>query len=519
VQARTATALLAFTGVFVLGAVSASGHSGRPAGSVTGSDPAGDVTAQGLTAPERDAIDIVSIKAIGKEGRGVVVTVTFKGNFSALIGKGNLKNAVAALILRGKTEGSSAGVVTLGPGPLGTAARHTRSTKVGAVRAGRQLSFFVAGPGYGSVASVEAEVLVQPPALGVRTTAGLAPPVPPEHIKDAVWAAFLAAVFDDGATVSDPQPFVFEKSDNEAMLKVIDGLISRLGRVEVVEGVSPPLLTELSDLGDLSVLLRHALVNDRETGSVLSAGLRIEAGGLVVNAKNNGPNPFDALRIGLLGGVHHTGARLLTGPGSCGPGTGPSDVLCTLGTPLAPGATATVFISTDKTYDVAKGVNLFGRIPGQSVFAGPFPSAATPSACECADITVNAGVADGNVTNPRGPVSLSLIMNWTMTCAGDSGACAGRITVDPPGDLKVTSPPGGTAACTGKVGCPDTSKGRFVVRMTSAEDLHKENHDVPIAVKIVCKSGKSFVQVRTAQLVLHFGAHALLDEKLSDLRA
>ena len=41
------------------------------------------------------------------------------------------------------------------------------------------------------------------------------------------------------------------------------------------------------------------------------------------------------------------------------------------------------------------------------------------------DITVNAGVAHGNVENPRGPVHLSLIMNWTMTCSGGSGSTGG----------------------------------------------------------------------------------------------
>ncbi len=105
-----------------------------------------------------------------------------------------------------------------------------------------------------------------------------------------------------------------------------------------------------------------------------------------------------------------------------------------------------------------------------------------------------------------------------MSCAGSSGACEGRVTVVPPGDLKVATPPGATAACTGKPNCPDTSKGRFVVRMTSADDLHKANQNVAIPVKIFCKSGASFVQVRTGQLVLHFGAHALLDARHSDLR-
>jgi hypothetical protein len=133
--------------------------------------------------------------------------------------------------------------------------------------------------------------------------------------------------------------------------------------------------------------------------------------------------------------------------------------------------------------------------------------------------TVNVGVAHGHVVNPRAPVRLSLIMNWTMTCAGSSGACTGRITVVPPGDLEVTRKPGATADWAGKPNCPGMSKGRFVVRMVSAEDLHKENHDVVIPVKIFCNSGASFVQVRTGQVLLHFGADALLDARHSDLRA
>ena len=124
------------------------------------------------------------------------------------------------------------------------------------------------------------------------------------------------------------------------------------------------------------------------------------------------------------------------------------------------------------------------------------------------------------MTNPRGPVHLSLIMDWTMTCAGSTGACSGQITVVPSGDLKLTSPTNSSAACVGKPNCPATSKGRFVARMTSAEDLHNTgpgHHDVPITVKIYCKSGKSLVIARTALLVLYFGTNGLLDPKLSDL--
>ena len=506
---------LVVAGALALGTVSAGAH---PGGLVTGSDPAGDVTAPGLTPAERDAIDIVSITAIGKEGLGVLVTVTFKGNFAGLIGRGNLKNAAALVVLRGASANASSGVVSLGAGPLGTVLRRTRSAQVGAVRQGRQVMFFVAGPGYSSVASVTAEVLVNPPALGYRTTAGVTGE-PPRHIPDDVWALVLNQPPSDmSPMIGDAKSTFLSSIQTKTMLGSITGAITFFDRLERTIGADPVLINESNSLGDLSILLRYALLTDRDNGNMLSAGLRLDLGGLVVDAKNTGPQPLDALRIGLLGGIHHTGARLISGSGTCGPGTGPSDVLCVLAKPLVPGGTATVLISTDKTYDVSKGVDLFGRIPGQSAFAGPFASNVAPTACACADIVVNAGVAHGNVENPRGPVHLSLIMNWTMACSGGSGACAGRITVVPPGDLQVTSPPGATAACAGKPGCPETSKGRFVVRMVSAADLHKENHDVAIPVKIFCKSGASFVQVRTGQLVLHFGAHALLDARHSDLR-
>src|SRR2546423_13638638 len=153
---------VAVAGALVFGAVSAGA---RPGGAVTGSDPPGDIAAAGLTAAERDAIDIVSITAIGKEGLGVLVTVTFKGNFAGLIGRGNLKNAAAFVVLRGASADASSGVVTLGLGPLGTVLRRTRSAQVGAVRQGRQVMFFVKGPGDSSVASGTAEGIRAAPSL------------------------------------------------------------------------------------------------------------------------------------------------------------------------------------------------------------------------------------------------------------------------------------------------------------------------------------------------------------------
>jgi hypothetical protein len=517
VQARTGTALLVITGIFVLGAVSASGHSGRPAGSVTGSDPAGDVTAPGLTPAERAAIDLVSVRATGREGLGVVVTATFKGNFTGLIGSGHLKDAAAVLVLKGKTAGSSAGVVSLGAGGEGTVLRHTRSTKVGAVRNGRQVTFFVAGPGYGSVASVGVEVLVNPPALGVRTTAGRALDAPP-HIADGNWGKVLEQKPDDAGAVIDDAPLILTTSELRDLLASVGKAMTRVQITEFSVGPSPVLLAQYDSLYAFSLDVRRLLAQGGP--SPLSGTVTNEPDGIVVLTRNTGQGLYDAIRIGLGAGVHHTGARLLGAlAGRCGPGIGPSDVLCTFNSPLGPGASASVKITTDQPYPPESPVDLFARPAGEAVFAGPFVVGGPAAACECLDLSAHVGIAHGNVVNPRGPVHLSLIMNWTMSCSGGSGACAGQITVVPSGDLKVTSPAGATAACAGKAGCPDTSTGRFVVRMTSAQDLHKENHNVPIAVKIFCKSGATLVHVRTAELLLHFGAHGLLDAKHSDLKA
>src|SRR5262245_36950088 len=112
-----------------LGAASANGRPDRPAGDVSGRDAAGDVQAAGLTAAEQAAIDVVSVRATGKEGLGVLVTATFRGNFTALVGRGNLKSAAAVLVLKGK-DGGSAGIVSFGAGPKGTVLRRSRSTQV-----------------------------------------------------------------------------------------------------------------------------------------------------------------------------------------------------------------------------------------------------------------------------------------------------------------------------------------------------------------------------------------------------
>src|SRR5919198_4013011 len=88
-------ALAAIAGVGAL-ALSAAG------GDVRGSDRAGDVRAAGLSAKERAALDIRSVRVTGEEGLGAFVVVKLGGNLEQAIGRGHLKNAVVGIVLHPK---------------------------------------------------------------------------------------------------------------------------------------------------------------------------------------------------------------------------------------------------------------------------------------------------------------------------------------------------------------------------------------------------------------------------------
>ena len=139
------------------------------AGTDSKRDRAGDVHARGLTTGQRRALDVVSVTARGESSAGLFVTATFRGNFERLIGRGRLRRGLAALVVRPKSAGqSSAGVVTRGPGIVGETLHRTRSGDVGVVRAGRKLSFFIAGMGVDDVDTIEVRVFSRSPRPRAR---------------------------------------------------------------------------------------------------------------------------------------------------------------------------------------------------------------------------------------------------------------------------------------------------------------------------------------------------------------
>ncbi len=180
--------LLAIVGAAVLSTVAL-------AGDVTGRDSFGDVRTPGLTAAERAAIDVVRVEAVGQSNLGVVVTATFRGNFEQLVGRGHLKTALAALVLVPKTgAGSPAGVVTQGPDE-GTVLRKARSTKVGAIRDGKTVTFYVVGGGYENVAAVEVRTLAKvPPSTSRRLYQDV-----PGELSSRVWNDVLRSPTDRAA--------------------------------------------------------------------------------------------------------------------------------------------------------------------------------------------------------------------------------------------------------------------------------------------------------------------------------
>lgn len=191
---------------------------------------AGDVKATGLTKAERDALDVVSVDVAGQEGIGLFVTVTFKGNFEQAVGRGHLKDAYAALVLvPEKGKGAPAGVITQGAGPLGRVYRHTKSKDVGAVRDGKALTFFVAGPGAGNVATIQVLTRAQAPKGAKRTPAAAAEEIP--YIAGGIfrkWRTTPADVVGIGEWVDHQEDL--DCDELEDLLDEIDSRLAELRR-------------------------------------------------------------------------------------------------------------------------------------------------------------------------------------------------------------------------------------------------------------------------------------------------
>jgi hypothetical protein len=166
--------VLAVMASLVVGVVTAT------AGDVTGRDRLGDVKAPALTRAERDALDVVSLRAIGEEGLGMVAVATFRGNIEKALGRGHLKKGLVALILRPANASQNPAALATRGTALDNVLRKTRSEQVGAVRSGRTITFFIGGAGYSNVARVEIRSFASLPLGSTRR-----PAAGPPRLSDA----------------------------------------------------------------------------------------------------------------------------------------------------------------------------------------------------------------------------------------------------------------------------------------------------------------------------------------------
>lgn len=153
----------------------------------------------GLTRAERAALDIARIQASGKEGLGVVVEVTFKGNAERRLGRGHLKRAGVAVILRPKSSRVRSTVLaTAGAGLKQRLLIRSRSKKVGAVRDGRKLTFFLRGSGFSGVKDIDVKSFASLPKAKRRArSAALLPDSRAEEIAASDLQADLADLEDE----------------------------------------------------------------------------------------------------------------------------------------------------------------------------------------------------------------------------------------------------------------------------------------------------------------------------------
>src|SRR4051794_36690795 len=124
------------------------------AGAVSKRD-SGSVRTKGLSPSQRKALDIKSVKAVGG-GFGLIVKVRFKGNLARAIGRGRLRSAAVALVLRAKRgKGNPAVLATTGRGTRARTRRRTGTKQVEVVRLGKELRFYVLGGGLTSVRRIQ----------------------------------------------------------------------------------------------------------------------------------------------------------------------------------------------------------------------------------------------------------------------------------------------------------------------------------------------------------------------------
>lgn len=107
------------------------------------------------TASEGNRLGVLDVKVAVVASAGMVVSVTFTGDIERALGRGNLKDAVVALILTPRTGSMSPTfVATRGRGTFGTTLLRSTSKNITVLREGTHVTFVISGPGSENVGRV-----------------------------------------------------------------------------------------------------------------------------------------------------------------------------------------------------------------------------------------------------------------------------------------------------------------------------------------------------------------------------
>jgi hypothetical protein len=136
----------------------------------TGGVPANVAGSLGMSAAERQALDVDSVQATGQEGLAMIVELRFRGSVERRLGRGAVRRAGIELVLH--HESGARSVMKMRGAIDNQSSRHRTSfAEAGAVRDRATVKFILRGGGFSGV--TQAEVHVFSGAAGEADRAGV----------------------------------------------------------------------------------------------------------------------------------------------------------------------------------------------------------------------------------------------------------------------------------------------------------------------------------------------------------
>jgi glucosylceramidase len=232
------------------------------------------IRARGLTAAERRAITIKSVRAVGDPSVGLVVTATFTGNIERYLGEGNLSNGLLALVLvpSSSTQASN-GLLDQGGGLVTTpfpalqrsgerltaklrtvdiAGRESVRTvlpggQATVIRANNQVVFDVSGAQLAGIAKIKVEVFAARPGGGNQL-----PGIAPTSVWNQVLDATPTALGTSATDMSSPTPAQLAAFGKQLSGVATRGIRPQLRRLNQARGRLTSAIARSATLGPLA---------------------------------------------------------------------------------------------------------------------------------------------------------------------------------------------------------------------------------------------------------------------------